>query len=339
MSSLAISALKPLLPFIRFVWRRLPSSLLQTKIFREMGAFFYDHYVRNTFRGQSHYTWFFRNAPQLQLLGELVSTRHSGERLRVASIGCSVGAELYSTVWTLRTRRPDLDIVGCGVDVSAAVIDVARAGKYRPSAPPALGGTLELKGTNVLATDHRALAELMDLTPSGEYRVKDWIREGVKWMVADAADPDLAGVVGPQDLVMACNVLGPMDDAIAEACLRNLADLVAPGGYLVLDGIDLDVKSRVTKSLSLIPITRYIEEIHTADPTKGDWPWTRWSHGPIDYDREDWPYRYSTVFALPPHRENGRMSHSSQDQTGVIPQPLGPGLAIPQDSTPASSRS
>lgn len=328
MSSPALSAFKPLIPFVRFVWRRLPSSLLQTRIFRELGVFFYDHYVRNTLRSQSHYTWFLRNAPQLQLLSELVSTRHGGERLRVASIGCSVGAELYSTVWSLRTRRPDLDIVGCGVDVSAAVIEVARSGAYRLSTPPSLGGTLELKGSNVLATDPCARAELMDLTPRGEYRVKDWIREGVTWMVADATDPDLAGVVGPHDVVMACNVLGPMDDAIAEACLRNVVGLVAPGGYLVVDGIDLEVKSRVTNSLSLIPITRHIEEIHTADPTKGDWPWTRWSHGPIDYEREDWQYRYSTVFAVPSHGENCRMPFGSQDQTGVIPGPSRPESAI-----------
>ena len=36
-----------------------------------------------------------------------------------------------------------------------------------------------------------------------------------------------------------------MEDPLAEACLRNVARLVNPGGILVVDGVDLDLKARV----------------------------------------------------------------------------------------------
>jgi len=299
MSTLLELALKPFVPFVRYTWRRLPTALRQTRQARRVGAFFYDHYVRDTDRNQTHYTWFLRNIPQLRLLNEVVSAHPRGQTLRIASIGCSVGAELYSTLWLLRRQHPWLQVVAHGIDVSATVIEVARKGLYRLRTPPPLGGTIEVNGAKVLTTVPNALNDIMDVTPAGDFRVKDWIREGVTWSVADATDPSLATTLGPQDVVIACNVLGPMEDAIAEACLRNVVSLLVPGGTLVLDGIDLDLKSRVTQSLGLKPVTRYLEEIHTADPTKGDWPWTRWAHEPIDHERADWEYRYATVFAVP----------------------------------------
>ncbi len=306
MSTLLELAIKPFVPFVRYAWRRTPATLRQTRQARRIGAFFYDHYVRHTDRNQTHHTWFLRNIPQLRLLKEVVSAHPCGEPLRIASIGCSVGAELYSTLWLLRRLHPGLTVVAHGIDVSANVIEIARTGVYRLRTPSSLGGMLARDGATVLSTVPKALSDIMDATPEGDFRIRDWLREGVAWTVADARDPGLVTSLGPQDVVMACNVLGPMDDTVAEACLRNVVKLLVPGGTLVLDGIDLDVKARVTRSLGLMPVTRYLEEIHCADPTKGDWPWTRWAHEPIDYQRSDWEYRYATVFAVPTVGERTR---------------------------------
>ncbi|MDQ8051128.1 hypothetical protein, partial [Luteibacter sp.] len=131
-----------------------------------------------------------------------------------------------------------------------------------------------------------------------------------------------------------CNVLGPMEDAVAEACLENIMKLLVPGGTLVLDGIDLDLKSRVTQSLGLKPVTRYLEEIHTADPTKGDWPWTRWSHEPIDYERADWEYRYATVFSVAPVCERKQETASNASVAEEVPT-----LAVAMASMEATARS
>lgn len=95
---------------------------------------------------------------------------------------------------------------------------------------------------------------------------------------------------------MVCNVLGPMQDALAETCLRNIVRLVAPSGYLVVNGVDLDLKTRVVHELKLRPVTDRIEEVHMADPTKRDWPWTRWGLEPFDWNRPDWAVRYASIY-------------------------------------------
>jgi chemotaxis protein methyltransferase CheR len=326
MSRLLALTIKAFVPFVRPVWRRLPVALRQTRPARRIGTFFYDQYARGTFRDQTHYTWFLRNIAQLRLLNEVVAAHPRGQPLRIASIGCSVGAELYSTLWLLRRHHPWLKVVACGIDTSADVIEVARKGVYRLRTPSRQGGTLELDGAKVLTTVPNALSDIMDVTAEGDFRIKDWIREGVSWTVADATDPGLAAMIGPQDVVIVCNVLGPMDDAIAEACLRSLVNMIVPGGTLVLDGIDLDLKSRVTQSLGLKPVTRYLEEIHTADPTKRDWPWTRWSHEPIDYQRADWQYRYATVFGVASLSE--RRQESATDKPDATVAASAPVLAV-----------
>jgi len=41
----------------------------------------------------------------------------------------------------------------------------------------------------------------------------------------------------------------------AEECLRNLARLVKPGGYLFVSGVDLSVRSKVARDLGERPVT------------------------------------------------------------------------------------
>lgn len=280
----------------RPLWAHLPESVLATRPMRRLGHFIYDHYVRDTKRNQTHQTRFMRNIPQLEVLRNLAAKSPQGATLRVASIGCSTGAELYSALWVIRSARRDLRIVATGVDISPDVIEVARHGVYRAQAS---AGEAELENTGqraVPAEDLDALGGMLEPRPDGTFRILDWLRDGVDWATGDASDPQLMARLGRRDLVLACNFLGPMQDPLAEACLRNVAQLVGPNGILVVDGVDLDLKSRVMPTLGLTPLTDRIEETHIADPTKRDWPWTRWSHEPFDRLRPDWRFRYATIF-------------------------------------------
>lgn len=254
---------------------------------RIAGAFIYDRYVRDTQRLQSQYTCFMRNVPQLEVLRDLLLEKDLGATVRIASIGCSTGAELYSALWVCRTARPDLHFVAQGLDICKPVLEIAQRAIYPPPAPAAEGVLCE------------ALVGILEANPDGAFRVKDWLREGVSWRLGNATDPHLLDLLGPQEVVFACNFLGPMENDEAEACLRNFTRLVVPNGYLVLDGIDLDLKTRVVRSLKLAPVTARIEEVHHGDPTKRGWPWTRWSHEPFDKNRPDWAFRYSTIFVAP----------------------------------------
>lgn len=290
----------PLLPLVRRVWRRLPSKVVATRPMRCIGSAIYNRYVRDTDRQQSHYTWFLRNPPQLMLITDLIFSAYPIRRpLRVMSVGCSVGAELYSLMWLVRRVQPDIAVDARGIDVVPDAVAAARQASYRLEAPSSSGGTLWVEGRRVLSTSAEAIDEMFDVSQSGSYRVKDTIRQGTDWHVGDASDSGLREMHGLQDVVLACNFLGPMEPGLAEQSLRNVASLVTPGGYLVVDGVDLDMKTRVAEELGLLPITEDARVIHEADPTKRDWPWTRWSHEPFDSTRGDWPFRYATIYQRP----------------------------------------
>jgi SAM-dependent methyltransferase len=74
-------------------------------------------------------------------------------------------------------------------------------------------------------------------------------------------------------MVVASNFLCHMEPSKAENCLRNIANIVKPGGYLFVTGIDLDVRAKVACELHCRPIPELIEEIHEGDPSvRRDWP-------------------------------------------------------------------
>ena len=130
-------------------------------------------------------------------------------------------------------------------------------------------------------------------------RIKPWLRDGVTWQVGDASDPNLITSLGPQDLVVANNFLCHMPARSAQPCLRNLAQLVSPGGYLFVTGVDLDVRTKVALELGWEPIPELRAEIHDGDPlVRSDWPWRWWGLEPLDRRRPEWETRYSAVFRI-----------------------------------------
>jgi hypothetical protein len=115
-------------------------------------------------------------------------------------------------------------------------------------------------------------------------------------MVGDLLDPHLERRLGIRDAVIVNNVLGPMPDDQAEAGLVAVAGLVRPGGYLVVEGVDLDLKVGVLGRLPLRPVTERLQDVYFGDYWKRGWPWFRWAHEPIDEERPDRDLRYATIF-------------------------------------------
>lgn len=286
----------PLIRTLRFLWKRLPAGVLASRAMRAAGRLIYKHLVRDTDRNQTHPTRFLRNVPQLEVLRNQISRREFDSTLRIASIGCSNGAELYSTLWILRRARPDLRVIAKGIDISPTIVEVARRGVYAVQSTAAGREVEHVDENAVAAADVARIGAILQPAPGETLRVHDWLRERIEWAVCDATDAPLLELLGPQDLVLACNFLGPMDDPLAEACLRNVSRLVSPGGILVVDGVDLDLKARVIPTLGFTPITERAEEAFSADPSKRDWPWQRWSHEPFDPKRRDAAFRYPTIF-------------------------------------------
>jgi chemotaxis methyl-accepting protein methylase len=222
----------------------------------------------------------------------LAAERPRGSTLKIAVLGCSIGAEVYSVLWSLRPTRPDLKIVVDAVDVSEEVLAIAEKGVYGPETSDTVHAPIFERLT---PTEMR---EMFDW--EGDHaQVKPWLREGITWRVGDASDPRLSELLGSQDLVIASNFLCHMDAANAERCLRNLVGLASPGGYVFVTGVDLDVRTKVALDLELEPVSELRAEIHDGDPVmRADWPWQWWGLEPLDRRRPDWQTRYAAVFQM-----------------------------------------
>jgi hypothetical protein len=125
------------------------------------------------------------------------------------------------------------------------------------------------------------------------------LKEGITWRLGDANAPELIDDLGPQDVVVANRFLCHMEPAAAEKCLRNIAGLVKPGGYLFVSGIDLDVRTKVAKEMGWQPVSDLIREIHEGDFSLAmGWPLECWGLEPFREDHPDWRIRYASVFRV-----------------------------------------
>jgi SAM-dependent methyltransferase len=237
-------------------------------------------------------TFFLRNRPALELMRRLAQHKAQGSTLRIAVLGCSIGAEVYSILWVIRSERPDLKVLLNAVDISEDILSFAEKGVYTPD-------TSQLVGASIFERLSEAeMAEMFDWE-GNQARAKAWLREGITWQLGDAADPELINVLGSQDMVVASNFLCHMVQADAEKCLRNIARLVSPGGYLLVSGIDLDVRTKVARELGWEPLPDLIAEIHNGDASvRADWPWQWWGLEPLNTKRSDWRTRYAAAFRI-----------------------------------------
>jgi SAM-dependent methyltransferase len=154
-----------------------------------------------------------------------------------------------------------------------------------------------LSGTKIFEAVTAVEMEEMFQTRGDMATVKPWIREGIEWHVGDAGDRETARALGPQDIVVANNFLCHMEPPDAERCLRNIARLVAPQGYLFVSGIDLDVRTKVARDLGWEPLQELFEEIHDGDTyLRRYWPGLYAGLEPLDKKRPDWKIRYAAGF-------------------------------------------
>jgi chemotaxis protein methyltransferase CheR len=279
----------------RRIWRGLPTRIRDLHAAQVYGRWLHALISRKSNREMYLGTFFLRNRPALELMRRLTANRPQGSTMRVAVLGCSVGVEVYSIMWTLRRARPDLTILVDALDISPEVLAIAEVGLYGPQTSEAV---------DALIFDRLSDAERREMFDwdGDEGRIKAWLREGIAWRLGDAADPGLIEELGPKDLVIANNFLCHMDARSAELCLRNFAPLASPDGYLFVSGVDLDVRTKVALDLRWEPVPELMAEIHDGDPVvRADWPWHWWGLEPLDRRRRDWQTRYASAFQTRKH--------------------------------------
>ena len=243
-------------------------------------------------RQQFFGTFFLRNRPALELMHRLAGEKPHGATLRIAVLGCSIGAEVYSILWTVRSARPDLKVLLEAVDISKDMLTFAEKDIYTPDASELVGASIFERLTEA------EMVEMFDWE-GDQAKVKSWLKQGITWHLRDVTDSELIRILGPQDIVVASNFLCHMARADAENCLGNIAQLVSPGGYLFVSGVDLDVRTKAALDLNWEPVRDLIVEIHDGDRSvRVDWPWAWWGLEPLNRKRQDWQTRYAAVFRI-----------------------------------------
>ena len=260
----------------------------------------------------------------------LLDQKDLGSEANISVLACSKGAEVYSIVWAIRTARPDLKLRLHALDISEEILEFAEGGVY--SLAEAVAETPENVDTAasgdvnwntsrdqiapILERMTAAEVESMFDVEGDEANVKPWLKEGIRWLRGDAFDPQLLNTLGSQDIVVANRFLCHMQPAAAGKCLRNVASLVKPGGYLFVSGIDLDVRTKVALDLRWKPMTDLIKEVHDGDVSiRRGWPLEYWGLEPLDDRRQDWQVRYASVFQIgeaPREIEELAASHRSE---------------------------
>ena len=275
-----------------WVWRRLPPTLAGLRPVDSYGRFVHSLVRRHAGREMFLGTFFFRNRPELELIRRLVEAAASRRRVKIAVLGCSNGAEVYSIRWTLRSLELGRQLALHAVDISPSVLECAQRGMYTR-------GVSDLVREPVCAL--MTQEEMRDLFEEDgkTLRIKRPIGEGIEWHLGDAGDPDLHDALGLQDLVIANRFLCHMAPPDADRYLRRIARLVAPGGHLFVSGIDLDVRTRVASEQGWRPVPDLLEAIHDGDRSlRKDWPCKYWGLEPLDKRRADWPIRYASAFQV-----------------------------------------
>ena len=171
-------------------------------------------------------TYFFRDPAHYEairtvLLPRLKEERRETKTLRFWSAAASTGQEAYSlAMLLLEMGLGNWNISIVGTDLSTAVLERARAGKY-----------LQIEVNRGLP------APLL---------VKYFKREGLEWQLKDEVrrmvrfeQDDLrrgSSVMGPFDLVFCRNVLIYFDVDTKRKILARIRQCLAPGGHLLLGG-------------------------------------------------------------------------------------------------------
>jgi chemotaxis methyl-accepting protein methylase len=274
------------------MWKHLPSRVRNLYPVRSYTAWLHTLICLRARRQQFFGTFFLRNRPALELMRRLAQRKAHGSTLRIAVLGCSIGAEVYSILWTIRSARPDLKVRLDAVDISKEIVSFAEKGIYAPDTSQMVNASIFERLTET------EKAEMFDWE-GDQAKVKSWLREGITWQLRDASDPELINILGPREMVVASNFLCHMTPPDGEKCLRNIAQLVSPGGHLFVSGVDLAVRTKVAVDLGWEPVPELMAEIHNGDPSvRADWPWEWWGLEPVNRRRRDWQTRYAAVFRI-----------------------------------------
>jgi chemotaxis protein methyltransferase CheR len=237
------------------------------------------------------FTRFIRLPTQFDALGGPVidffrNSSGSSSPLKIAVLACSNGAEAYSVASVLLRAHPELDFRINASDINSEAIAKAQTARY------SLMDVYDNKMMN------QEFVEQTFDRDGDEFVVKPSIRERVSFEQLDLLDPDLKAKVGPFDIVFIQNVLFNLPRPLAANIFRAVMGLLEKQSVLFVEGMDFDLRARLTRKYNLKPLDYRIEEIHNDALSERaiGWPFAYWGLEPFCSARFSWRRRYATIF-------------------------------------------
>lgn len=172
--------------------------------------------VTSFFREQHHFDDLAEN-----VLPALIERGRKGERIRLWSAGCSIGAEPYSLAMLLLKHWPDaasFDVRILATDIDATALEKARAGSY----------DAEMVEKEVPSDFRRFFVR----AGTDNLRVADSVKGLVTVKQLNFAKP--WPVRGPFQVVFCRNVVIYFDQSLTDAIYDNFARIIEPGARLYL---------------------------------------------------------------------------------------------------------
>ncbi len=173
-------------------------------------------------------TSFYRNEPQLRYIIEqtvpAVLAGLGSRPLRIWSAGCSTGEEPYTLAMMLRDALPAhpalKSIQIMGTDLSPMVVRAAETAIYGSYAQR--------------TTPQSAVARHFESRGPDRYRVKESIRQMVRFRQMNLMDSLAVRSLGKFQIVLCRNVMIYFDKASREKVLNNFYDVLEPNGHLFI---------------------------------------------------------------------------------------------------------
>jgi chemotaxis protein methyltransferase CheR len=210
-------------------------------------------------------THFFRNLPQIEalrtdVLPELIRrARSSGRPLTIWSAGCSTGEEPYTLAMLLVqlfAESGPVPVKIIGTDVSAAALDVARAGVYS-------GRTIQL-------AEPGAVDRWFDDRHDGSFSVARPVRDLVEFRLQNLVTDEPPFSTGEVDLVVCRNVTIYFGRETTTRLVRDFHRLLTMGGYLLLG--HAETLWQISEQFSLLPVGEAFVYRKDAVPQNGRRP-------------------------------------------------------------------
>ncbi|MFV8833642.1 protein-glutamate O-methyltransferase CheR [Aquisalimonas sp.] len=173
-------------------------------------------------------TYFFREEYQFQclvrsMLPRVVKRKKPGETVRIWSLPCSTGEEVYSLALYLLEYWDDVDdynVELIGSDIDTRALEKANQGIYEGRALHALPGPL--------------LKRYFRRLPDGSHQILKSIRDSIRISRVNLQDPLETRPYRGFDVVFCRNLLIYFDDAARRRAAETLYDALNPGGYICL---------------------------------------------------------------------------------------------------------